>query len=70
MECPPLTNPENGMVMVDGVIEISTAIYSCNTGFNINGSHSRTCGPDGTWSGTEPSCQSKNLNDFKCVAKY
>ena len=39
----------------------STANYSCNTGYNINGDASRTCGVDGSgtgvWSGSTPTCE-------------
>ena len=53
--------PENGQLDLEGVTEASTATYSCNIGFTLNGDQTRTCGSDGSWSGSEPSCQGKSL---------
>ena len=58
--CPTLMEPENGQLDLDGVTQMSTATYSCNIGFTLNGDQTRTCGSDGSWSGSEPSCQSKS----------
>ncbi len=33
--------------------------FSCNTGYNLRGSSSRTCQSTGQWSGTHPTCHSK-----------
>ena len=54
--------PENGQLDLEGITEASTATYSCNIGFTLNGDQTRTCGSDGSWSGSEPSCQSKTLS--------
>ena len=37
----------------------SVATYTCNTGYNLVGNAMRTCQADGTWSGSDPLCQSK-----------
>ena len=34
----------------------STATYTCDTGYAISGSQSRSCGADGNWTTTEPAC--------------
>ena len=36
----------------------STATYSCNSGHNLNGDTTRTCGANGDWSGSDPTCDS------------
>ena len=39
--------------------------YNCNTGFTLTGGSTRTCGSDGMWSGSAPTCQRK-WNVFVC----
>ena len=51
--------------------------FSCNTGYRLRGSSSRTCQASGQWSGTRPTCVSKwivgcqcvvcNYNDYNCL---
>lgn len=52
--CGNLTDPENGMVEIDG--SFSVAIYSCDEGFELMGPMVRNCQRDGNWSGSEPTC--------------
>ena len=50
-------NIEHGRVDVsEGTKLGDTAYYACDTGYALNGSSSRTCTPNGTWSGSEPTC--------------
>jgi len=43
-----------------GVNEVAnpgeTCTFTCDDGFTLTGSSTRTCQDDGTWSGTEPMC--------------
>lgn len=55
VDCGPLPAPQNGDIDFDLTTFGSTATYSCNPGFDLQGSTSRTCQVDG-WSGSEPSC--------------
>ena len=59
-DCGFLPFPIYGTVFAPTTTYGSTANYSCNTGYNINGDVSRTCGVDGSgagvWSGSEPTC--------------
>ena len=57
--CPALVDPENGQVELSDMIFGSTATYSCDRGYNLNGSMSRVCVGDGQWSGDDALCQSK-----------
>ena len=57
VQCSSLDNPLNGTVSTttdrfDG----STANYTCDTGFNLQGPASRTCQDNGTWSSQAPTC--------------
>ena len=42
-----------------GTIVDSTATYSCNDGFTLEGQSTRTCQDDGEWSGSAPTCERK-----------
>ena len=59
--CTPLDDPTNGMIQCsgeDGIpFEGDTCIYLCNEGYVINGGATRECLSDGTWSGSEPTCE-------------
>ena len=44
------------MVSHDTTIVNSTANYSCEIGYEINGNPTRFCQPNGIWSGSQPSC--------------
>ena len=55
--CPPLPDIPNGDVTWNTLVAGGLATYTCNSGFELAGSRTRTCGNDGTWSGDEPSCQ-------------
>ena len=59
--CPPLTNPNNGIINCslgdDGVPSYEdTCSFTCNTGYELTGSDTRTCQSDGSWSDTYVIC--------------
>ena len=54
-----LNNPTDGQVSFMTTTFGSTATYSCNTGYNLQGVATRTCLANGLWSASEPTCQSK-----------
>ena len=63
VDCGGLGDPDNGQVVTSGgTILGSVAIYICNDGFNLDGSSMRTCQPDGTWSGNEPTCGKETMD--------
>lgn len=56
--CPLLPQIENGRVeILPPSMIASKAQYSCFQGFHLAGRAARTCRPDGTWDGKEPSCE-------------
>ena len=62
VDCGNLTDPVNGSVtLTAGTTFRQTAIYSCNTDYNLVGNSSRTCQATGEWSGSAPTCQSMSL---------
>ena len=58
VDCGTLTNPPNGQVShTSGTTYGRRATYSCNTGYYLAGSSTRTCQATGVWSGSMPICQ-------------
>ena len=59
VDCSDLTDPTDGAVNTSsGTTFNMNATYSCNTGYNLNGTNARTCQADRMWSGNEPACDS------------
>ena len=59
--CPSLTYPNNGIMTCslgdDGTLsDKDTCSFTCNTGYELIGSDARTCQSDGSWSGSEATC--------------
>ena len=59
--CPLLTHPNGGEIFCslgdDGVPSYEdTCSFTCNTGYELTGSNTRTCQSDGSWSGTDGVC--------------
>ena len=71
--CPPLTDPPNGVVVVNPTpIEGDVATYSCNSGFTLVGNLERVCQSDRTWSRSVPVCQQigKNKRIYINIQQY
>ena len=62
VHCPSLTNPSNGTITcslgVDGAPSYEdTCSFTCNTGYELTGSDTRTCQSNGRWSGSDDVCR-------------
>ena len=62
VSCPLLIDPNNGTITCllgdDGVPSYSdTCSFTCNTGYELTDSNTRTCLSDGSWSGTNDVCR-------------
>jgi len=69
--CLDLTDPTNGMIScslgVDGdPTEGDTCDYMCTTGYVISGDAMRTCGSNGMWTGSDPTCVGKKIQSY-CI---
>ena len=52
-----LPNPANGSITCSGTnVTGDECSYSCDFGFYLEGPQTRTCQPNGTWSGSDPLC--------------
>ena len=61
VSCPSLPNPDNGIVTCsqgdNGVPTYEdTCDFTCNSGYELTGSDSRTCQSSGSWSGSVTMC--------------
>ena len=56
LNCSTPTTPTNGQASFVSINFTSVVAYSCDSGYVLNGSNSRFCQSDGTWSGSEPTC--------------
>ena len=59
--CPSLNGPSNGMISCllggDGFPSTrDSCTFTCDNGYMITGTRTRTCQSDGTWSGTVAMC--------------
>ena len=48
----------------------STANYTCDLGYNLNGNSTRTCEASGEWYGDPPSCERKWLKYFPSTSTF
>ena len=63
LACLSLKNPSNGTVTCPRGDDAAPSTgdictYTCNTGYKLIGSHTRTCQSNGSWSGSVPMCTS------------
>lgn len=56
VSCSGATDPAHGTVSATSVTYGQSITYTCSTGYSLVGTGSRTCGADGTFSGSAPSC--------------
>ena len=62
VDCDVLDTIKNGYIEYsDGTVYQSEATYSCHNGHDLtmSGDEMRTCGSDGMWNGTAPTCNSE-----------
>ena len=55
------TPPSGGMSCSSGRVGVGyggdTCSFTCNTGYELTGSDTRTCQSDGSWSGNDSACE-------------
>ena len=61
VQCAELINPANGIISCSLINSSSfsyedTCSFTCNTGYELTGSDTRTCQSDGSWNGSDVSC--------------
>ncbi|CAN9509297.1 unnamed protein product [Ophioblennius macclurei] len=68
VECPQPVEIANGIVDVQGLTYLSKALYSCRTGYNLQGNATVLCGDQGLWIGGVPSCRPIECSAPKQIA--
>lgn len=61
ISCGELPSPPNGRKMGTLTTFGATAIFMCNAGYTLVGSHVRECQANGLWSGVETKCLGKRI---------
>jgi len=54
--CTQLEAPDNGDIQCTGFMFEDTCAFTCDDGFELSGSPTRTCQSDANWSGTQAMC--------------
>jgi len=57
VSCTPLVGPDNGAITCTGSVYEDTCSFTCDDGYELTGSDTRTCQNDGNWNGTEAGCE-------------
>ena len=56
IDCGDPGTPTNGQRSLSSTTYNSVVTYTCDVGYTLQGSNSRTCQSDGEWSGSVPQC--------------
>lgn len=56
VDCGPLSVPINGSSFGDSTVFPNNVLFKCDPGFNLNGSSTRMCQANATWSGLAVIC--------------
>ena len=59
VDCGDPGEPTNGVRYGDTFTYGSTVLLECDPGYKLAGDTRRTCQANGTWTGTQPTCQGK-----------
>ena len=57
VSCTPLDGPDNGVIDCTGSVYGDTCSFTCDDGYELIGSDTRTCQSDGNWNGSEAKCE-------------
>lgn len=59
VDCGPLSVPMNGSSSGDSTVFPNSVQFDCDPGFTLNGSRTRTCQANRTWSGFQALCSGR-----------
>ena len=58
VHCKNLTTPSNGYVSSNKIVSGTTVTFNCADGYRLMGESELECFANGSWSNSEPSCES------------
>ena len=61
-DCGDPGTPTNGQHTLSSTTHNSVVTYTCDVGYTLQGSDSRTCQSSGQWSGSVPQCNGMLIN--------
>ena len=64
VDCGDPGTPTNGQRTLSSTTYNSVVTYTCDVGYTLQGSNSRTCQSDGQWSGSVPPCNRKFIFEY------
>ena len=70
VSCGHLGHPPKGRVTTSGYSVGSTATYSCEVGYALEGESERECLVTGEWSGNEPVCTGEHISVVQLCDSY
>ena len=59
VDCGDPGNAKNGQRTLSSTTNNSVVTYTCDVGYTLQGSNSRTCQSNGQWNGSVPQCNGK-----------
>ena len=63
-DCGDPGTPANGQRSLSSTTYNSVVTYTCDVGYTLQGSNSRTCQSNGQWSGSVPQCIGKSVRNL------
>ena len=70
VDCGDPGTPTNGERSLSRTIYNSVVTYTCDVGYTLQGSNSRTCQSDGLWSGSVPQCSCELGSKIAIIWQY
>ena len=64
IDCGDPGTPTNSQRSLSSTTYNSVVTYTCDVGYTLLGSNSRTCQSDGQWSGSVPQCNREFDNEY------
>lgn len=65
-KCTSKKDPASGRVNVTSDGQTTQAIYSCESGYFLDGGEILLCRPDGIWNGPDPVCSKSSGDETRC----
>lgn len=68
LPCENILPPSHGRMLCSGLVTYATCTFTCDTGYDLVGSKSRTCLPTSGWSGNLTSCKAKQCMELRNIS--